>query len=359
MTADLTFLKLEEKCGPITAPGEFYFSVIGLSHPHVYAMCEGLIEAGATLKFVYEEDLQALTAFQKRFAQAISVSEIDEVLSDAQTRLVVGDSLPQERCAIGLRVMDAGKDYFCDKVPMLSLQELESARKKVRETGRKYMVYYGERIHVEGAVYAEQLIKQGAIGRVVQMVGLGPHRLNEKARPKWFFDKARCGGILCDLGSHQIEQFLFYCGVKKAQITQSHTANYAHPSYPNWEDFGDASLLGENGASGYFRVDWFTPDGLDAWGDSRTFLLGTEGTIEIRKYSNVAQEREGNHVFLVDRHKERHFFVTGKVGFPFFSRLIFDCIHRTETAMTQEHAFYAAQLCLQAQQRADSRFLNA
>ena len=33
------------------------------------------------------------------------------------------------------------------------------------------MVYYSERIHVESAVYAGQLIEQGAIGKVIQVMG--------------------------------------------------------------------------------------------------------------------------------------------------------------------------------------------
>ena len=34
---------------------------------------------------------------------------------------------------------------------------------------------------------------------------------------------------------------------------------------------------------GTMRLDWFTPDGLPDWGDGRLFLVGTEGTLELRK----------------------------------------------------------------------------
>jgi predicted dehydrogenase len=248
--------------------------------------------------------------------------------------------------------MDAGKDYFTDKAPFTTLEQLEAARAKVKETGRKYMVYYSERLHVESAVYAGQLIEQGAIGRVVQVTGFGPHRLNASSRPEWFFKKEQYGGILCDIGSHQVEQFLFYAGCKSAQVLHSKVANYNAPDYPELEDFGDATLLGDNGATQYFRVDWLTPNGLGTWGDGRTLILGTEGYIELRKYIDIARDKSSNHVYLVNGEGEYHFHVDGQVGYPFFGELILDCLNRTEKAMTQEHAFMAAELCLKAQAQA-------
>jgi predicted dehydrogenase len=205
---------------------------------------------------------------------------------------------------------------------------------------------------VEAAVYAGQLVEHGAVGRVVQVTGFGPHRLNAPSRPEWFFQREHYGGILCDIGSHQIEQFLFYAGCKNAEVLHSKIANYNSPNYSELEDFGDATLLGDNAATNYFRVDWLTPDGLGTWGDGRTIILGTEGYIELRKYIDIAREKSSNHVYLVNKEGEYHFNVNGKVGYPFFGELILDCLHRTEKAMTQEHAFMAAELCLKAQKMA-------
>ena len=256
-------------------------------------------------------------------------------------------------CPLGLRVMAAGKDYFVDKAPMTSLPQLEAARRAVTETGRKYMVYYSERLHSEAATLADYLIKQNTIGRVLHVEGFGPHRLGGP-RPAWFYEKARYGGILCDIGSHQLEQFLYFAGVENADITFARKANYAHPATPEFEDFGECTATAANGASGYFRVDWFTPDGLRNWGDGRTFITGTDGYIELRKFIDLAAgEKRENMVYWANRQGEFSTNATGKVGCPFFGRLIRDCIERTETAMTQAHAFRAAELCLKAQQMAD------
>lgn len=341
------------KPNPVVKPGEFVYAAVSLDHAHIGGMCNGLNEAGATLKWIYDPDSVKAERYLKMYPQARVARCEEEVLQDPQVRLVAGAAVTSERCALGLRVMDAGKDYFTDKAPLTTLEQLEAAKRKVRETGRKYAVYYSERLHVEDAVFAGQLIEQGAIGRVIQTLGMGPHRLSASARPEWFFKKEKYGGILCDIGSHQIEQFLYYTGARDARIVYSRIANYAHPEYPELDDFGDASLVADNGASGYFRVDWFTPDGLSNWGDGRMFILGTEGYIELRKYVNIGTGQLGGTVFMADGKGEKTFDVRGKVGFPFFGQLILDCINRTENAMTQEHAFKAAELCVKAQMQAE------
>ena len=249
--------------------------------------------------------------------------------------------------------MKAGKDYFTDKAPFTTMDQLLSAKEAVKATGRKYMVYYSERLHVESAILAGYMIDQGEIGRVISVTGFGPHRLNAPSRPDWFFRREKYGGILCDIGSHQIEQYLHFAGEEDARVEYSRVANYDHPEYPELEDFGDCALTGKKGSTNYFRVDWFNPDGLRTWGDGRAFILGTKGYIEIRKYINVAaQNADGNHLFLVNGEGERYIQADGTTGYPFFGQLILDCLNRTETAMTQAHAFKAAELCLIAQEKA-------
>jgi len=334
---------------PVCKPGEFVFAAVALDHGHIYGQCNGLIEAGAELRWAFDPDPQKVESFRKTFPAAKAARSLAEVLDDPDVRLVAAAAVPSERAALGIRVMRAGKHYFTDKTPFTELQQLADARAAAAETGRKYMVYYSERLHVECAVFAGQLVQQGAIGRVINVLGLGPHRLTAGARPAWFFQRARFGGILCDIGSHQIEQFLFFAGASDATVTAARIANYGHKEYPEFEDFGDATLVADNGATSYFRVDWFTPDGLRTWGDGRTVLLGTEGYIEMRKYCDVARAPEGDHLFLVNGATETHFALNGKVGFPFFGDLILDCLNGTERAMTQAHAFKAAELCLKAQ----------
>ena len=334
---------------PVCRPGDFKFAAGALDHGHIYGQCNGLVEAGGDLAWVFDPDPAKVETFLKKFPQAKPAKTLDQILEDPEIQLVAAAAVPCERGPLGVRVMQAGKHYFTDKTPFTEPAQLAEAKRVAAETGKKYMVYYSERLHVECAVFAGDLIEQGAIGRVLQVLGMGPHRLSADSRPAWFFEKAKYGGILCDIGSHQIEQFLFYSGASDATVTSARVANYANPKHPELEDFGDATLIGNNGATSYFRVDWFTPNGLRTWGDGRTFILGTEGYIEMRKYIDVARDSGSDQLFLVNQKGEQNFALAGKVGFPFFGRLILDCLNGTETAMTQEHAFKAAELCLKAQ----------
>ncbi|OBZ14056.1 oxidoreductase [Bacillus sp. FJAT-27264] len=337
---------------PVVGAGEFVIAAIALDHGHIYGMCNGLIEAGAQLKWVYDPDPAKVKVFLDTYPGVKAARSAEEILEDAAVHLVAAAAIPSERAALGMKVMAHGKDYFTDKTPFTTLEQLAAARVQAERTRQKYMVYFSERLHVESAVYAGQLIRDGRIGRVLQVIGMGPHRLNAPSRPDWFFKRQQYGGILCDIGSHQIEQFLYYAGCQTAKVLHSKVANYNHADYPELEDFGDATLVGDNGATQYFRVDWFTPEGLGTWGDGRTMILGTEGYIELRKYTDLGRSNSGDHVFWADAEGEHYEHVAGKVGFPFFGELILDVLNRTELAMTQEHAFKAAELCLTAQAQA-------
>ena len=76
---------------------------------------------------------------------------------------------------------------------------------------------------------AGELIAGGAIGRVLPVINLAPHRLSQESRPDWFFNKEQYGGILTDIGSHQFEQFLAYTGARDAEINFARVANFDHP----------------------------------------------------------------------------------------------------------------------------------
>ncbi|HVT74456.1 MAG TPA: Gfo/Idh/MocA family oxidoreductase [Lacunisphaera sp.] len=332
----------------VVQPGEFAIAAAYLNHGHIYGQCNGLTEAGAELKWVYDPDPRKVTAFREKFPAVRVARTFDEILADPAVKLVAAAAIPNERGAIGCRVMQAGKDYFTDKTPFTAFDQLAEARRVTAATGRKYMVYFSERLHVECAMHAGDLVHGGAIGRVIQVLGLGPHRLGT-GRPDWFFRREQYGGILCDIGSHQFEQFLHFSGATDATVNHAAVGNFGNPEHPEFEDFGEASLTGNNGASNYVRVDWFTPKGLGTWGDGRMVILGTKGYIELRKYIDVARDAAGDQLYLVDDQGERHLNVAGKVGFRFFGELILDCLNRTEKAMTQAHAFKAAELCLQAQ----------
>ena len=337
--------------GPMCDPGDFGVAAVGLDHNHIYGMCQGLVEAGASVEMVFDPDPDKVAVFRQKFPSAGVAKSLSQTLDSAVVQMLACASIPDVRAKIAAQALDAGKDFFVDKPPFTTLSQLSSIRSAVDSSKRKFFVYFSERLHSESAGAAGILIERGAIGRVIQVLGLGPHRLNASVRPDWFFKRDRYGGILCDIGSHQIEQFLYFSRSKDAEILSAAVANYHHPETPELEDFGEASLVGDNGSSNYFRVDWFTPDGLSTWGDGRTIILGTDGYIELRKNVDIARDR-GDQLYLVNAEGEFHFCVAGKIGFPFFYQLIRDCLDFTGKAMTREHIFKSIELSLKAQSQA-------
>ncbi|HZJ88311.1 MAG TPA: Gfo/Idh/MocA family oxidoreductase [Sphaerochaeta sp.] len=340
------------KPAPVCEKGEFLVGVIGLDHGHIYGMCNGLIEAGATVVRVWDPDPEKVEAFVTTFPSAVASQTKEAVLQDPSIHLIASAAIPSDRGSIGLAALDAGKDFFTDKPPFTTLEQTKAARAKVKETGGKWFVYYSERIHVEAAVWAEKLLAEGAIGDLVSLRGWGPHRLAEERRPAWFFEKDRYGGIIIDIGSHQVEQMLFFSGATDATIVSSRVGNLNNPHHPELEDYGDVCLTTDTGIPCYFTIDWFTPDGLGTWGDGRFFLIGTKGYMELRKYIDVAASSDKDTVILVNDEGEQRFNVSDKVGFPFFGRVIRDSLDRTETAMSQEHAFRAIEIAIEAQEQA-------
>jgi predicted dehydrogenase len=337
----------------VVAPGEFYFAAAYLDHGHIYGQTNGLRDAGGTLKYVYDPDSERLQKFASAYPEAIVAASFEQILADPTVQLVAAAAIPVQRAAIGIQVLEAGKDYFTDKSPFTSIEQLQAVESVVDRSGQKYAVYYAERLHNDAAWRAGELIEQGAIGRVLQVLNLAPHRLAKNTRPDWFFDKLQYGGILTDIGSHQVEQFLTYAGCDDASINFARVENFGHPDKPGLEDFGEFSLTGNNGASFYARVDWYTPEGLRTWGDGRTFIVGSDGTIELRKYIDVAGDAPSSKLLLVNGQGEQEFECLDQTGFPFFGQFILDCLNRTEHAMTQSHAFKAAKLSMSAQQLAD------
>ena len=314
-------------------------------------MTEAIKRGGGELVALYAKEPELITEYLKKFPEAKLVKSEKEILEDPSIQLVLSSGIPDERAPLGIRVMQHGKDYLTDKPGAISLAQLAEVKKVQKETKRIYSIMYSERLENKATVKASELVKSGAIGNVIQTVNLAPHRINNGTRPDWFYDKKRFGGILTDIGSHQFDQFLHFTVSTEAEILLSQTGNVHHPQRPNFEDFGDVMLKG-NGGSGYIRVDWFTPDALDTWGDGRLTILGTEGYIEVRKNTDVASGKKGgNHLYMVNQ-KEMLHMDCNNVNLPFGGLFVDDVLNRTETAMTQKHCFLATEMAVTAQKLA-------
>jgi predicted dehydrogenase len=330
------------------------FAAIGLDHRHVYDLTEGLLAAGQDCVGHDPDtsDPRVLAGFQKRFPHVPAVAR-ERLLDDPSIDFIVLSAVPRDRADLAIAAMRRGKDVLCDKPGVTTTEQLAAVRRAVQETGRIWTVCFSERFTKPSARKAWELVRAGAIGRVVQTVGLGPHRLNRALRPSWFFDKPAYGGIINDIGCHQIDQFLAFAGAEDATIVSS-TIGCFGTEPTGFEDFAEMTLQTAS-VRGYARVDWFTADGLPTWGDGRLFVLGTQGTIEVRKNVDIAGREGEDHVFLVDLTGTRHI-PCGDEPISYFYDFVSDITSRTTTAVPQSHVFTVCRLALEAQARA-TRFI--
>jgi predicted dehydrogenase len=334
------------------------FAVCGISHDHIYGMIGAIQRGGGVLVAAWGGEQDKLAEFKKRFPDVKLVATQDAILNDPSIQLVLSSQIANERAGIGMRAMKHGKDFLSDKPGITTLEDLAAVRASIAETNKIYAIMYSELLEVKAAIKAGELVKAGAIGKVIQTINIAPHQINQghgdagggSGRPEWFWNPVQYGGILCDIGSHQVDQFLFYTGSTEAEVVESQIANVNHPQRPQFQDFGDMVLRGNRGL-GYVRLDWFTPDGLGTWGDGRLFILGTQGYIEVRKYTNVAVSKQGNNLFIVDQ-KQSRYIDCNNLSLPFGPQFVSDIVNRTHTAQNQAECLLAAELVIKAQNNA-------
>ena len=326
-------------------------AAIGLTHNHIYGQVDCLLREGATLAGFWSDEEDVAKPFGDKYPQAKRAADRRELLDDPSIAMILTSAIPAKRAEIAIAAMRAGKDVMSDKPGMTSLAQLDEIKRVQAETKRIFSVCYSEHFETRSTVKAGELVLAGAIGQVVNTVGLGPHALNNNKRAPYFFDRKQYGGILCDIGSHQVEQFLFFTGSSDAEIISASVANRTHPEYPGLQDVGDLHIKSPT-ATGYVRVDWFTPAGLGTWGDGRLTIVGSEGYIELRKYIDIGGRAGTDHLFLVDA-KGTHRIDCSGVDMPYGRQLIADVLNRTETAMPQARCYKAMELALKAQQLAE------
>lgn len=337
------------------------FAAVGLDHAHIFGQTAGLLAAGCELVATSTRDDSSAVArtFRERYPDT-PVREEAEILADPAIDLIVTAAIPRDRASIAVAALRAGKDVVTDKPGCTTLEQLDEIRAAVAETGRFWSVTFSERFEVPSVARAGEIARSGAIGEVVQTLGLGPHREGDRAhlaggggRPDWFYDADAYGGIITDIASHQIDQFLWFTGSETAEVVASSVGNFAHPDEPGMHDFGEV-LLRSGNAQGYVRVDWFTPQGLPTWGDGRLIILGTKGYIELRKYVDLEGRDGTNHLFWVDDAGTHYENVDG-VPLTYYDAVVHDVRHRSETAAPQAHTFEVMRLALAAQAQADRR----
>ena len=353
-------------------------ALVGADHNHLYEIIDRLVKAGAEAAAHTSEG-----QFVEHYSgwQSGSVERgYDDILGDDSIDLIITAAIPNRRADIALAAIAAGKHVVSDKPGLTTMAQLDAIRAAVADRpGRPWTVLFTERYENRAINEAVRLARAGAIGRIVHVVGAGPHTLWASRRPPWFWDPEATGGILVDIGSHQVDQFLSITGASAddVAVVASMVGNVASPDHPAMQDIGSMTLVaapvegpggagsadggvpvtvapaaaglgGPNGVVGDHRLDYLTAKGLGTWGDCRLTIVGTEGTIEARANVDVAGVEGSEHLIVVDGEGTRRIDVSGVVV-DWGEQLLADLGDDGERLMTQQHAIDVTDVCLRAQ----------
>ena len=329
-------------------------AVLGIDHGHIFDMLDEMIKEGCNCNYFWTEGSPlTLKEFNKKYPNIKRVENKSDILKDNSIDMVLISSIPKDRADLSIEVLNSGKDVMVDKPGCTTLNQLEDLKRTVKKTGKIWSINFSERFHVAAVAKAEELVAEGKIGKVKQTIGTGPHRQGNYERPDWFYDRQSYGGIITDIGSHQIHQFLVFTNSNEAKINHALVENTTKQDKTGFQDFGEVNLTGNEG-HGYIRLDWFTPDALPTWGDGRLLILGDKGYIEIRKYTDLVKSKTGNHLYYANNEEVNHI-DCGDVKLPYFRNLINDVLNRSETACSQELTYLTMELAIQAQELAEKK----
>ena len=333
----------------------------GLDHGHVFEIVDRIAKAGAEV-VCHVADGGLLEHYENWQTESQAVT-YDELLADDTIDLVVTAAVPNRRADIALAAIAAGKHVVTDKPGLTTMAQLDAIRAAIAgRPGRPWTVLFTERYENRAIAEAVRLARSGAVGRIVHVVGAGPHTMWAKRRPDWFWDPDATGGILVDIGSHQVDQFLSITGLTAADVSvvASMVGNVASADHPRMQDVGSMTLAGRSGPSGSgpevqeqgivgdHRLDYLTAKGLGTWGDCRLTIVGTEGTIEARANVDVAGADGAEHLIVVDSDGTRRVDVSNVVV-DWGEQLLADLADDGERLMTQQHAIDVTDVCLRAQ----------
>ncbi len=333
------------------------FAVAGADHLHLFSLADGLVEAGARpVAHVRSGDL--IEGYES-WQPTSEARELPEILADPEIDLVVTVGVPAERADVAVAALEAGKAVLSAKPGVTSRTDLERIRDVVADQpGRPWTVLFSERYENRAISRAVAMARHGAVGRIVHVTGTGPHTLHADLRPEWFWDPTRSGGILVDLASHQVDQFLAICGDPSAgdhagvSVAASRVGNVSCPDRPAMQDVGSLTIVAD-GVVGEHRVDLLSPAGLPTWGDVRLTVVGTEGTLEVRANIDVAGEPGGEHLIVIDADGIRRVDVSDD-PLPWAEHLLADLDDDGERLCTQAHVLAVCDLALEAQERAEA-----
>ena len=326
------------------------FAVVGARHSHILGQAQALADAGACAAMIWEPDDRAYAAFARAFPDVERVHDLDVILCADAIGFVTAAPIAAERAWLGIQCLEAGKDYLVDKPGVLTRFELEAVQHACERTGRRFIVWFHERLSSPATLAALDLVHAGTIGDLVGCTILAPHQLRPSERPDWFWAPEFAGDIIVDLGSHHFDLLLEATGNAPLEVTSA-VADCVHFSeHDGFLDLATVTVVGPN-FQATIHLDWLSPDTLGTWGAGRIFFRGTRGYLEVRREIDLAGRPGSNHLLWVNEsgsHREQW---DGRT-LRFASDYLADLASGAHTAIDPDRWRQASRLALDASELA-------
>lgn len=274
---------------------ELRVAMAGLAHGHGTGFLKSLsaLPGVKIVGFFDSENPQAAKQASEEFGTPV-YEDLEQLLRHAGANMMLTAAVNDKKSQYIVQALDAGLHCMADKPLVSSMEELESIERALeRNKSSKLYLMLTERFNA-ALVAAKQIVDRGEIGRVTNIVAIRPHRLNPEARPAWMFDSRRYGGILNDIGIHDLDIARWFTGNEMDRVLAASTSNHRSCCFTDFNDNGEAMVRMKDGAIAFIYVHWMTPDAYPAHGETRFIITGTRGQIEVnspeqtvRYYSDV------------------------------------------------------------------------
>lgn len=175
-------------------------AILGTWHVHVVEYTQKALQFGEVVGF-YEKDDKMAASFQSKF-DLPRFNTLDELLeSDAEGVIVCSASCDHTEDMI--RVANAKKNIFTEKVLALTDEDCEKIEKAVNENGVSFTISLFQK-YKASRIAVKDIASSGELGKINYVRFRNCHSGSTRNwLPLHFFNKKECGGgAMIDLGAH-------------------------------------------------------------------------------------------------------------------------------------------------------------
>ena len=261
---------------------EIKIAMAGLAHGHGIAFLDSALKFDGVSVVGFYDDENPLSAQEaSKTFNAPVYNDLDELLQKSGANTLLTAAINSSKADIIVKAVEAGLHIISDKPLVTKMDDLNRITDALEKNKNvKLYLMLSER-YSPVLVTTKNLIDAGEIGQVVNIINMRPHRLRPQGRPAWMFDSKQYGGILNDIGVHDIDIAVWLSGCEVDKILAASVSNKRFNEFDDFDDNGEAMLRLKNGCIVFILESWLTPEKYPHHGEMKFIVHGTKGQITV------------------------------------------------------------------------------